>query len=58
MTEEAGTLHMNQAYNQDQAKQDKRVSRKLLEMCCTRVNTHIDQWQLIDILIIGIKNLP
>ena len=37
---------------------DKRVSRELLEMCRTRVSTHIDQWQLIGILAVGMKNSP
>ena len=55
--EEDGTLHENQAYDQDQTKQDKRVSCQLLEMCRTRVSSHIDQWKLIAILTVGIKNL-
>ena len=31
--EEAGTSHVNQAYNQQQALADKRPSRDLLELC-------------------------
>ena len=56
--EEAGTSHVNQAYDQEQSKQDKRVSHELIKMCRTRVTTHIDQWQLIRILTVGIKSLP
>ena len=41
--EEARTPHLNQAYDQEQERQDKIVSQELLEMCRTRVSTHIVQ---------------
>ena len=56
--EEAVTSHVNQAYDQQQARADKRSSRELLDMARSKIKGHIDQWQLIAILIVGIKNLP
>lgn len=56
--EEAATSHINQAYDKFQAKQDKQVTRELLEMCRNSVTTHVNNWQLIGILSVGIKNLP
>ena len=56
--EEAGTSHVNQPYDQAQAKADKRAARQLLELARGRVSNHIDQWQLCTILCIGIKSLP
>ena len=56
--EEAGTSHVNQAYNQQQAQADKRMARKLLDTCRSRVKGHINQYQLIAILTVSIKNLP
>ena len=35
--EEAGTLHVNQAYDQGQAKADKRETRQLLELVRTKI---------------------
>ena len=56
--EEAGTSHVNQAYDQQQAQADKRTSRDLLELCQRQMKGHINQWQLIAVLIVGIKSLP
>ena len=56
--EEAGTSHVNQPYDQGQAKADKRATKQLLELARPRVSSHIDQWQLCAILCVAIKNLP
>ena len=56
--EEAGTSHVNQPYDQGQAKADKRAARQLLELVRARVTSHIDQWQLCAILCVALKNLP
>ena len=58
VTEEAGTSHINQPYDQGQTKVDKRASRQLLDLVRARVTSHIDQWQLCAILCIALKNLP
>ena len=56
--EQAGTSHVNQPYNQSQAKADKRAARQLLGLARGRVSNHIDQWQLCGILCICLKILP
>ena len=45
--EEAGTSHVNQAYNQQQARADKQITRELLDAYRGQVNGHIDQNQLV-----------
>ena len=55
--EKGGTSHVNQPHDQTQAQADKRASRQLLEMARSKVQGNIDQWKLIGILIIAIKNL-
>ena len=56
--EEAGTSHVNQPYDQGQAKADKRAARQLLDLARARVSSHIDQWQLCAILCVALKHLP
>ena len=58
LKKEAGTSHGNQAYNQYQARADKQITRDLLDACRGKVNGHIDQNQLVSVLILGIRNLP
>ena len=40
--EEAGTSHVNQAYDQQQARADKRIARELLDTCRSRVKESIN----------------
>ena len=56
--EEAGTSHINQAYDQQQAKVDKQMARELLDKCRGKIRGNMDQYQLVAILIVGIRNLP
>ena len=56
--EGASMLHVNQAYNQSQAKEDKRATRQILELSKTRVSSHINQYQLCGIICVALKNLP
>ena len=53
--EEAATSHINQAYDQLQAKEDKKVTRALLDMARSHIKGKIDQWTLIGILCVALK---
>jgi hypothetical protein len=55
--EEAGTSHINQSYDQDVAKKDKASTRELLEFARGRINRDVDQWTLLGILIVAIRNI-
>ena len=58
LKEKGGTSHINQAYDQSQAKADKRAARQLLELARQRVKGNIDQWNLCGILCVAHNNLP
>ena len=56
--EEAATSHVNQAYDQFQAKAGKSMARPFWDLARLHVKGHIDQWNLIAILIVTIKSIP
>ena len=55
--EEGGTSHVCQSYDQAQAKQDKSAAQQLLEVARGRIHGDIDQWTLLSILIVSIRNM-
>lgn len=56
-TEEGGTSVLNQAYDQEQAKKDKSKARELLNCARQKINAVVNQWTLIGVLIVCIKNM-
>ena len=56
--EDGGTSATNQAYDQQQAKQDKSATRQLLDMARSAIEGRMDQWQLVGVIATAIKNLP
>ena len=54
--EESGTSQICQSYDQHQARQDKQVTGDLTEIARGRVSC-MDQWALLGVLVVGIKNM-
>jgi hypothetical protein len=57
LKEEGDTLHINQAYDQSVAKNDKAGMRANLDMLRPHIGTKLDQWYLITIAIDALKRV-
>ena len=57
LKEEGDTSHLNQAYDQSVAKNDKAGMRANLDMLRPHIGTQLDQWYLITIAIDALKRV-
>lgn len=57
LKEEGDTSHVNQAYDQSVAKNDKTGMRANLDAVCKQIGTRMDQWYLIAIAIEALKKI-
>ena len=55
--EEAATSHINQAYDQVVAKQDKAARSQLLDFVRSSLKTRIDPWQIVGVLIAATRKV-
>jgi hypothetical protein len=57
LKEEGDTSHLNQAYDQSAAKNDKARMRMNLDSICPHIGVRHDQWYLISIAIEALKKI-
>ncbi|KAI2491962.1 hypothetical protein MHU86_22582 [Fragilaria crotonensis] len=57
LKEEGDTSHINQAYDQSVAKNDKARMRANLDLLCPHLRSRLDQWYLITIAIEALKRV-